>query len=524
MEMLYDRLRRYEASDYYGFHMPGHKRNRAFAGIADVCGIDITEIDGFDDLHHARGILKDAQERAAAVYGAQETHFLVNGSTAGVLSAVLGVTGRGDSVLVARNCHKSVYHAVYMNELVPVYLYPDFDEESQLNTEISVQSVRDALEENPRARAVIIVSPTYDGVVSDVAGIAKAAHERNVPLIVDEAHGAHFGFHPYFPENANRAGADIVVHSLHKTLPSLTQTALLHLNGTLVGRERVRRYLDMLQTSSPSYVLMAGMDSCIGLLDTEAKREALFAPYVGLLGETRKKLSKLRRLELLNPGEQDARFDRSKIILSGRNAGLDGRELSAILLKKYHLQMEMAAGDYVLAMTSVGDTREGMERLFRAAAEIDEDAGRMGAKAAKDMRAGAGRQTEADAHTGQRASGKTGMDGINGMNRLPVLPMRYTPAEAERLPAKEKGRARSLAWQDSVGRISLEYAYLYPPGVPLVVPGEQMTEEAARLLYWYERKGYQMEGLKKQGRIEVWADEEDILYHGEELLREGYDI
>lgn len=202
--------------------------------------IDITEIDGFDDLHHAEGILKEAQERAAKVYHASETHFLINGSTAGIISAILGTTEKGDSILVARNCHKSVYHAIYLNELDPVYIYPKFDTEQGLSTEIDAEDVQKALEEHPKIRAVMIVSPTYDGVVSDIEKIAEIVHEAGCLLIVDEAHGAHFGFDPYFPESANMYGADLVINSLHKTLPALTQTALLHVNGERVNRRKVK--------------------------------------------------------------------------------------------------------------------------------------------------------------------------------------------------------------------------------------------------------------------------------------------
>ena len=239
--MLDDALKNYTRENVYPFHMPGHKRQMDLLGDTSPYSIDITEIDGFDDLHHADGILKDAQERAARIYHADETHFLINGSTVGILSAIFGVTQKGDTILVARNCHKSVYHAIDMNELNPVYLYPAFDSEAQLNTEISAEDVRTALEKNPKIRAVVIVSPTYDGVVSDVEAIAEAVHEKGIPIIVDEAHGAHFGFHPYFPENSNTKGADLVIHSLHKTLPSLTQTALLHVNGDLVDRRRVKK-------------------------------------------------------------------------------------------------------------------------------------------------------------------------------------------------------------------------------------------------------------------------------------------
>ena len=238
METLYNRLERYGDSDFYGMHMPGHKRNRGLIRNRIPYELDITEIDGFDDLHHAEGILKEAEARAAWLYKADRTHFLVNGSTVGILSAILGSTKKGDKILVARNCHKSVYHGIYLNELEPVYIYPAY-EKSGINGEISPDEVEKILERERGIRAVMIVSPTYDGVVSDVREIARIVHRYGIPLIVDEAHGAHFGFHPYFPENANTKGADVVIHSVHKTLPALTQTALIHLNGTIAAGKRL---------------------------------------------------------------------------------------------------------------------------------------------------------------------------------------------------------------------------------------------------------------------------------------------
>jgi len=463
MHTIYDRLREYSSSDYYGFHMPGHKRNLNMLGPEPPYMLDITEIDGFDDLHHADGILKSAQERAARVYRAEETHFLINGSSVGILSAVAGVTRRGDTVLVARNCHKSVYHAIEMFGLNPVYLMPGVDSSVQLNTEVSVEDVRAALKEEPGISAVILVSVTYDGVVSDIEAIAEAVHEKGIPLIVDEAHGAHFGFHPYFPESSNKKGADIVIHSLHKTLPSLTQTALLHMNGRIVRREKVRRYLHMLQSSSPSYVLMASMDACMELL--EKHREEMFGPYVEYLGKLREELKELKRLRLF----RTARYDRSKLMISVQDADMTGRELYRELLMRYHLQMEMAAGSYVLAMTSVGDTKEGMDRLKAALREID--AGLLPRKRK-------GRETK-------------------GTACLPRPDVVYNSSKCM------DRKTECLSWKDSIGQVAAEYAYLYPPGIPLVVPGEKIPQEAVDVLQWYQDMGFTIEGLKKERYIQV---------------------
>ncbi|NSI88892.1 aminotransferase class I/II-fold pyridoxal phosphate-dependent enzyme [[Clostridium] scindens] len=481
MSTIYDKLKDYSDSDYYGFHMPGHKRNLDMLKSTVPYKIDITEIEGFDDLHHAEGILKEAQIRAARIYHADETHFLINGSTVGILSAIAGVTKKGDTILVARNCHKSVYHAIYMNELNPVYLYPEFNHCAQLNTEVSVDDVREALDKYPSIRAVVIVSPTYDGVVSDVEAIAEAVHEKGIPLIVDEAHGAHFGFHPYFPQNANTRGADIVIHSLHKTLPALTQTALLHINGSLASRKGVREYLRMLQSSSPSYVLMSSIDSCIDML--ENRRKELFDPYVKMLEKMRGRLRQLKRLELV----ETENFDRSKIVISVRHADMSSKRLYRILLNEYHLQMEMVAGTYILAMTSIGDTEDGMERLARALKEID-------AQADERMRSG---NCLEETPTIIGAS-------------LPRPEVVYNSSVMENMldeaaiSAVPGSKVRRLPWRDSVGYISTEYAYLYPPGSPLIVPGERVSQEAADMLQWYHNLRFAIEGLKEDQYIEVW--------------------
>ena len=469
MDTLYDRLYRYSISDYYGFHMPGHKRNIQRFGSGLPYGIDITEIEGFDDLHHPDGILKEAQEEASRVYGAGDTRFLVNGSTAGILSAILGCTRRGDTVLVGRNCHKSVYHAMYMNGLEPVYIYPGFRPDLQLNTEISVSAVKAALNKHSGVKAVVIVSPTYDGVVSDIGGIAEAVHEKGIPLIVDEAHGAHFGFHPYFPESALGQGADVVIHSLHKTLPALTQSALLHVGGVYADRERIFRYLDMLQSSSPSYVLMAGIDRCIRLLGE--KREELFNPYVGNLDRLRKRLENLRKLRLV----QTENYDRSRLVISVGKTDMNGRELYRKLLENYHLQLEMAAGSYALAMTSVGDTEEGFGRLAQALEEIDASAG-----VRQDERSGAA-------------------------GALPENEQVYTSAYMEEV-IRGGGRLKKLPLEESTGHISTEYAYLYPPGIPIIVPGERISRESAELLLESRRQGFSLEGMEEEGSIRVWIN------------------
>ena len=474
MEYLYEKLEAYEKSNYYGFHMPGHKRNSDVTQANLPYGIDITEIEGFDNLHHAEEIIREAEVRAASMYHAEETHYLINGSTAGILSAVMGCTKKGGKILMARNCHKSVYHAVFLNELRPVYIYPEFDETMELNMAVSPEKIERLLEEHKEVQAVVLTSPTYDGVLSDIERISEIVHQKKIPLIVDEAHGAHFGFHPYFPENANTKGADVVIHSLHKTLPALTQTALIHLNGTRIDRRKIRNYLHIFQTSSPSYVLMASMDECLRMVAEQG--DVLFETYVKNLESKRGELKKLKHIRLMETEE----FDRSKLVLSVKdtilkkeNRVFTGKMLYERLLLEYHLQMEMAAGSYVIAMTSIGDTKEGMDRLLSALFEIDEE---LEKNSEKEKRYYLPRQEQV----------LTSFE-VEGMRRMENV--------------------KSLSWKESAGFISMEYAYLYPPGIPLIVPGERITKETAAMLVDYQNKGFSVEGISVENYIEVLINE-----------------
>ena len=474
MEYLYDKLKKYSKSDWYGFHMPGHKRNGSITGVDLPYDIDITEISGFDDLHHPKGVLQEAEARAAEVYHAEETHYLVNGSTVGILSAVLGCTRPGERVLMSRNCHKSVYNALYINNLRPVYLYPEIISEVGVNGPVSTEEVGRLLKANTDVRAVIITSPTYDGVISDVREIVRLSHLYGIPVILDEAHGAHFGFHPYFSHNGNELGADIVIHSLHKTLPSLTQTALLHINGNIVNRENVRRYLHILQSSSPSYVLMASMDECIRLLMNE--REKLFDRYVSLLIKTRKQLHKLKHLKLFEINN----YDRSKILIDVSNSCVysdgeikkhTGKQLYDELRKEYLLEMEMASLNYIIAMTAPGDSDEGINRLISALTEID-------GKLAKY------RNTE--------------------LNYLKIdLNYQNKQIYSQREIEKFTNKGISVPIAESIGAVAMEFAYVYPPGIPMIVPGERISLKTAECLQYYAEQGFDIKGTRIKGQIEV---------------------
>ena len=491
---LLERLTEYAGSDAYPFHMPGHKRREIPDGIPggfpDPYGIDITEIDGFDNLHHAEGILKDAMETVAAIYGADRSWYLVNGSTCGILSAVFAATENGGKILTARNCHKAVYHAICLNRLEAEYLYPEEITEFRINGGIRAEDVRKALEKDAmrcagnsgdvrgkitKIQAVLITSPTYEGVVSDIRAIADAAHEYGIPLIVDEAHGAHLEYADQchsFPKSALEYGADIVIQSLHKTLPCFTQTAILHVKGKLVDQDRISRYLSMFQTSSPSYLFMAGMERCIRYMDGDGRNEMI--RYEKRLERFMERMEGLQVLEVLDREicgkyRTVAGWDPSKIVVSTMRAeDFHGEELAETLRRKYHLEMEMTAPEYVIAMTSLMDTEEGFERLGTALLEID---------GVLRRRMESGRKEKAASET---------PEGLESKLSHPVRRMlicEAMDADTER-----------TAFQDTVGKVSAEFVYLYPPGIPIIAPGEVFTDAIVEKIMAYKAAGLLVQG------------------------------
>ena len=467
MEKLYKKLERYGQSDYYPFHMPGHKRNPDSVRGDFPFERDITEIEGFDNLHHPEGILKKAQETAASVYDTKECYYSVNGSTAALLAAVSATVPRNGQILVARNCHKAVYHALYLRNLIPTYVYPQMDPKWWINGGISSDKVERALAENPEIKAVLLTSPTYDGVVSDIEKIAEIVHRYEIPLIVDEAHGAHFHFSNYFPTSAAELGADLVIQSFHKTLPSMTQTAVLHNCSDRVDSRLIRRFMGIYQSSSPSYILMASMDACMEKMSSDGNE--MFREFTKILEKARRRLSECKYIRLVSPEIGTAGvfdYDRSKLLFSTRYASMTGSELAQILLEKYHIQVEMETEHYVLALAAVGDSGEGFERLCQAIEEINQEE----AQKKKEKR-----------ETEEPKAGRTAYTSLSQF-------MSITEA------MESKSEIRKL--EESVGRISAEFGYLYPPGIPLIVPGEQITGQFIRNMRIYMDKGLYLQGLE----------------------------
>ena len=513
-------------SNIYPFHMPGHKRRGAeVLGEMKPYDIDITEIEGFDNLHHANGIIRQAQDEAAQLYGADHAYFLINGSTCGILAALSAATKRGDRILVARNCHKAVYHGIYLRQLRPVFIYPQITR-SGIQGQITAAEVEKAFTENPDIKAVVITSPTYDGVVSDVASIARIAHAHGVPLIVDEAHGAHFGFGGDFPENAVKLGADAVILSLHKTLPAFTQTALLvtrdifcelennslencdldnsDINNIgnnsiadkgkcLLDHKLVEKFLGIYETSSPSYVFMAGIERCIHYVRDNG--EVPFTELKHNLDNFYQRTSDLKHLRVVRKSDFSAEeafdFDESKILIFTDKTGMSGQKLLEILLHKYDIQLEMAAGSYALALCSIMDTEEGFDRLEEALISIDEGISLQAVVKHSDNYENV---TSDAAINNEDCTRDTTCDICREENKLDTSIYQTLPKAMEMYEAYDM-ETEAVPFSQAVGRTSGAFVYLYPPGIPLVVPGEIINEKLVDDVRKALELGMEVDGL-----------------------------
>lgn len=452
MGNLYQKLEKYSKKDIVPLHMPGHKRNTKMLGTQLPYNIDITEIDGFDDLHHADGIIKNIQEKAQKIYNTKKSFLLINGTTCGILAGIRSFVKRNDKILVARNCHKSVYHAIELNELKPIYVMPKTNEDG-INLEITPKEVRNKIKENPDVKLVVLTSPTYEGIISNIKEIVKICHENKIPVLVDEAHGAHLKFMNKTKElSAVDAGADIVVQSVHKTLPALTQTSLLHINGNMVNEEKLKHELSIFETSSPSYILMASIENCLDFLQ---QNENMFEKYEENLEYFYSKTKEIKKLEILKNKLTDQYFDDGKIVIITTKTNITGKELSEILRKKYKIELEMSSVNYAIAMTSVCDSKENVERLINALIDID---------AKLEIQK---------------------MPKYEFENILPIISKSIYEAEKEDKFVK-------IDYRKVEGRISKEYMWVYPPGIPIITPGEIISKDIINLLEQISEAGLEI--------------------------------
>lgn len=505
-EYINEALKQYTENGKYPWHMPGHKRKSIGDDFFDNMMMrDFTEARGLDDMHDPELFMKETLRELTELYGTKATYMMVNGSTGGVLAAIYACTNYGDHIIVARNCHKSVYNAITINGLIPHYIVPDVESHGicmAVDPEAVKAEAYGLLKAGIVPKAVVITSPTYEGLISDIPAIKAAIKSAcglmmkttppnpendnevpDIPLIVDGAHGAHLPFYNRFCNRideadrdkedvctdvvsedkldvAGRNQADIYIESTHKTLPALTQTGLIHVNNEkYVGR--LERYLRIFQSSSPSYLFVQSIEKAVSYA---LGNPQLWVRYRENIKGFRNKMSGLKNLKLFQPHEV---HDDTRLVIF---TGMGGRKLEQILDDRYGLVVEMAAGSYVILITSIMDEERDFDRLFAALKEIDSEEKLIG-----------------DEERPERNK-------VRGKLSVPV--MKCSPSEAE----KSADNAELVRLSEAAGMIAMEYVFAYPPGIPVVVPGEVICEDVISRIQEMVDAGLNMTGVHFAGK------------------------
>ena len=408
------------------------------------------------------GPIKAAQELASDAYGSDASFFSIHGTSGAIQAMILSVVNDGDKIIVPRNVHKSVTSGIILSGAKPIFMEPEIDKKLGIAHGVAPETVKQTLEVNPDAKAVLIINPTYYGVATDIKKIADIVHSYNIPLIVDEAHGPHLAFSGKLPMSALEAGADICAQSTHKIIGSLTQGSLLHVKRKYVSPKRVQQILNLLHTTSPSYILMASLDCARRQIALEG--EKLLNDTIELCKYTRNEINKIPGFycfgeEVLGkPGSYS--FDPTKLTISSKELGITGFELDMILADKYHIQMELSDFYNVLAVGSFGDTKEGMDKLISALKEISEE------------------------FYGKRNPVPDFLD-IPNIPKKILEPREAFYSDKVSIPLKE-----------SIGEISGEFLLAYPPGIPVLCPGEIITKEVVDYVYDLKRANLYVQGTE----------------------------
>jgi arginine decarboxylase len=446
------------------FYTPGHKQGKGISQrLVDRFGAaifraDLPELPELDNLFAPQEAILAAQQLAAAAFGAEQTWFLVNGSTCGVEAAILATCGAGDKIILPRNVHYSAIAGLILSGAIPIFVYPEYDPALEIAHSITTEAIASALEQHPDAKAVMMVYPTYYGVCGDVSAIASLTHQYNIPLLVDEAHAAHFAFHPELPTSALTAGADLSVQSIHKVLGAMTQASMLHVQGNRVNIDRVSKALQLLQSTSPSYLLLASLDAARQQMALQGKE--LMTRTLQLADDARNRISQIPGLSVLQLVEKSPGFvalDKTRLTVTVSGLGLTGFEADEILHQELGVTAELPSLQHLTFIITLGNTASDIERLVQAFITLAR------------MRAG--------------GTGEAG--GTEGEKPLASQPLTFTlqPSSFSLHPSLTPREAffaptETLPIEQTSDRISAELVCPYPPGIPVLIPGEVITAKA----------------------------------------------
>ena len=435
------------------FHTPGHKngqgidtRLRGYTG-RNVYKLDVTVFPEVDSLHDPVGPIKKAQVLMAEAYGVKYSQFLVNGSSVGNIAMLMSACHPGDSVIVSRNAHKSILSGIIMSGVWPIWIQPKVDQHLDIIFDSDAAQIEQAVVQFPEAKAVFVTSPTYHGVTTDLKRIAEICHAHGKLLLVDEAHGAHLKFHKDLPVSAVESDADMCVQSTHKILSALSQGSVLHINSDLVDIARVRKILSILQTTSPNYIILASLDAARRQVFFQG--EKIFSRLIRLADEARDRINRLQRVYCFTQGEIRAKgydLDVTKLTINVTRLGLSGHDVEDLLAKEYGIQVDCADLFNLIAIMGIGTTRQDVEKLLAAIEDLD-----------------------------RKEPGHE----MNWVLQLPSLSteMAMTPRDVFL-----QHRAKRVPLSKAAGHISAQTLTPYPPGIPVLIPGERITQEIVDFL------------------------------------------
>jgi len=463
---LFDTLKRHAEREPVQFHIPGHKHGRGVATdfreyIGDrAFAIDLINIAPLDDLHHPTGAIKHAQELAAEAFQAEATFFSVQGTSTAIMTMVLAVVGPGDKILVPRNVHKSVLTAIMLADANPVFLQPEVDANLGIAHGLAVETVEAALQTHPDAKGLVVINPTYFGIAADLVRLVEIAHQYGVPVLVDEAHGVHTGFHEDLPPSAMQAGADMAATSVHKLGGSLTQSSVLNVQGPLVNPRHVQVILSMLTTTSTSYLLLASLD--VARKELALHGHDRLTKAIGLANRARQQINTIDGLycvgnEIIKNSATYA-LDPTKLTVCVKELGIQGYHMETILREKYNIEVELSDLYNILCIVSWGDEWEDLERLIVALQEISQ----------------LYRNRGEIAHV---------VVTVPEMPKLKMSPRTAFYSETEVVP-----------FEEAVGRTIAEMIMVYPPGIPILLPGEEVTQANLDYIEQNLRAGLPVQG------------------------------
>ncbi|MGD6818391.1 aminotransferase class I/II-fold pyridoxal phosphate-dependent enzyme [Metabacillus sp. 84] len=448
---LYTGLKKHIDRNPVQFHIPGHKKGagidpdfREYIG-ENALKMDLINIGPLDDLHSPKGIIKDAQELAAEAFGADYTFFSVQGTSGAIMTMVMAVCRPGDKIIVPRNVHKSVMTAIVFSGAIPVFIHPEVDKELGISHGITTDAVQTALDQNPDAKGVLVINPTYFGISADLQKIVEIAHSCHVPVLVDEAHGVHIHFHEELPLSAMQAGADMAATSVHKLGGSMTQSSVLNVREGLVSAQRVQSILSMMTTTSTSYLLLSSLDVARKRLAMEGRE--LIDQTIQLAQKTRHQLNQIEDIYCVGPEILGTKstfdYDPTKLIISVKSLGINGYDVEKWLREKHKIEVELSDLYNILCIITPGDTEEETSLLVQALKELSE-------------------------RFKQRNPGQAEETSVL-LPDIPVLAL--TPRDAF------YAQTELVPFQESAGRIIAEFIMVYPPGIPIFIPGEIITED-----------------------------------------------